>query len=165
MIDQPVHLDDHLQGIGGLGKPVLDFAFTCSEGKSVELHNVAARPLKKCYMKKDCIETMHYLPPRRSRSPPPRRSPAPPLPPLPKVRMARSMSLAFDSKTSIYLGRTNINNLKCSKSRGIPGSKMFPVHVKSSLHLLSRFQFNPGLTQFSGAFLRPATRPASSSSS
>ena len=163
MFGQPVHLDDHLQGIGGFGKPVLDFAFTRSEGKSVELHNVATWPLK-CHMKKKYIKTMQHLPPRRSRSPP-RRSPAPPLPPLPKVRMARSMSLAFDSKTSIYLGRTNINNLKCSKSRGLPGSKMFPVHVESSLHLLSRFQFNPGLTQFSGAFLRPATRPASSSSS
>ena len=55
MIGQPVHLDDHLQGIGGFGKPVLDFAFTRSEGKSVELHNVATWSLK-CHMKKDYIK-------------------------------------------------------------------------------------------------------------
>merc|ERR1719268_748759 len=53
--------------------------------------------------------------------------------------MSRARSISSLDSSSTHVTGIRLEDFDIS------GSKMFPVHVKSSLHLLSRFQFNPCL--------------------
>lgn len=98
---QPVHLDDDLHRVSGLGEPVFHLTLAGTERQPIEFHNIAPRP--ESHVQSPMARARTNLPPRWSLSRPLSPPPLPPEPPAPNWRRARSMSLELVSNTSMYL--------------------------------------------------------------